>query len=201
MSTLCTVCANPPNVPPRINMHDNNTTKKDFFRITDRHSLSRCITTRGASIISSLSLTPPSQKSGIDCCRFRLRAVRGLCQKHGIRVWSDATRAVENAFFIKEREEGYSDKSIAAILKEIMSYFDGCTVSGKKDCLVNIGGFLAMNDEAIFQEAREQVVIFEGMPSYGGLAGRDMDAMAQGIVEMVDDDYIAHRISQVRALG
>jgi tyrosine phenol-lyase len=130
-----------------------------------------------------------------------LREVRAVCQKHGIRMWSDATRAVENAFFIQEREEGYATKSIAAILKEMMSHFDGCTMSGKKDCLVNIGGFLAMNEEWILQQAREQVVIFEGMPTYGGLAGRDMEAIAQGIYEMVDDDYIAHRINQVRHLG
>ncbi len=130
-----------------------------------------------------------------------LREVAALCRKHGIRVWSDATRAVENAFFIKEREAGYADKPVRAILKEMMTHFDGCTMSGKKDCLVNIGGFLAMNDEWILQQAREQVVIFEGMPTYGGLAGRDMEAMAQGIHEMVDDDYIAHRIYQVRYLG
>src|SRR6188472_4171684 len=82
-----------------------------------------------------------------------------------------------------------------------MSYFDGCTMSAKKDCLVNIGGFLAMNDEAILQEARELVVVFEEMPTYGGLAGRDMEAIAQGCYEMVDEDYIAHRINQVRYLG
>jgi len=130
-----------------------------------------------------------------------LRDVRDLCMRHGIRVWCDATRAVENAYFIKEREEGYADKPVREILLEMMSYFDGCTMSGKKDCLVNIGGFLAMNEEWILQQAREQVVIFEGMPTYGGLAGRDMEAIAQGIREMVDDDYIAHRIRQVRYLG
>ncbi len=130
-----------------------------------------------------------------------LRDVRAICNKYGIRMWSDATRAVENAFFIKEREEGYANVPVRAILKEMMSYFDGCTMSGKKDNLVNIGGFLAMNEEWILQQAREQVVIFEGMPTYGGLAGRDMEAIAQGIYEMVDDDYIAHRIYQVRYLG
>ena len=130
-----------------------------------------------------------------------LRAVRELCDLFGIRLWCDATRAVENAWFIKEREAGYAGKPVRAILREMMSYFDGCTMSAKKDCLVNIGGFLAMNDPAIFQAAREQVVIFEGMPTYGGLAGRDMEAIAQGIYEMVDDDYIAHRIAQVRYLG
>ncbi len=130
-----------------------------------------------------------------------LRAVREVCDRHGIRMWCDATRAVENAYFIKEREEGYQHKPVREILKEMMSYYDGCTMSGKKDCLVNIGGFLAMNEEWILQKAREQVVIFEGMPTYGGLAGRDMEAIAQGIYEMVDDAYIAHRIHQVRYLG
>jgi len=130
-----------------------------------------------------------------------LREVRALLDEYRIRLWCDATRAVENAYFIKEREPEYAGKPVRWILKEMMSLFDGCTMSAKKDCLVNIGGFLAMNDEAILQAAREQVVIFEGMPTYGGLAGRDMDAMAQGIFEMVDDDYIEHRIRQVRYLG
>ena len=130
-----------------------------------------------------------------------LRAVRELCTMFGIRMWCDATRAVENAYFIKEREYGYANKPVKAILKEMMSHFDGCTMSAKKDCLVNIGGFLAMNDHAILQQAREQVVIFEGMPTYGGLSGRDMEAIAVGIDEMVDDDYIADRINQVRYLG
>jgi len=130
-----------------------------------------------------------------------LRAVRELCTMFNIRMWCDATRAVENAYFIQEREYGYADKSIRVILKEMMSHFDGCTMSAKKDCLVNIGGFLAMNDPEILQAAREQVVIFEGMPTYGGLSGRDMEAIAQGIYEMIDDDYIADRIGQVRYLA
>jgi len=130
-----------------------------------------------------------------------LRATRALLDEYGIRMWCDATRAVENAYFVQEREPGYASKPVAEILREQMSFFDGCTMSAKKDCLVNIGGFLAMNDESILQAAREQVVIFEGMPTYGGLAGRDMEAIAQGIREMVDDDYIAHRIHQVRYLA
>jgi tyrosine phenol-lyase len=130
-----------------------------------------------------------------------LRSVREVCGLFGIRLWCDATRAVENAYFIKVREEGYAEKPVRAILHEMMSLFDGCTMSAKKDCLVNIGGFLAMNDPDILQAAREQVVLFEGMPTYGGLSGRDMEAIARGIYEMVDDDYIAHRIAQVRYLG
>jgi len=130
-----------------------------------------------------------------------LREVSELCRRHDIIVWSDATRLVENAFFIQEREEGFAGKPIREIVKEMMTHFDGCTMSGKKDCLVNIGGFLAMRDPSVFQRACQLVVLYEGMPSYGGMAGRDMAAMAQGIHEMVDDDYIAHRIHQIRHLG
>jgi len=125
-----------------------------------------------------------------------LRAVHELCSKHGIKVMFDATRCVENAYFIKEREAECKDMTIREILKEMMSYADGCTMSGKKDCLVNIGGFLCMNDDELFQQARELVVLYEGMPSYGGLAGRDMEAMARGITESVDFHYIQHRVAQ-----
>lgn len=130
-----------------------------------------------------------------------LRAVKELCAPLGIQVMFDATRCVENAFFIKEREATHHHKTIREILKEMMSYADGCTMSGKKDCLVNIGGFLCMNDDELYQRASELVVLFEGMPSYGGLAGRDMEAMARGIEESVDYHYIEHRISQCRYLA
>ena len=130
-----------------------------------------------------------------------LKAVSKLAHDHDIKVMFDATRCVENAYFIKEREAGYHDKTIAEILKEMMSYGDGCTMSGKKDCLVNIGGFLALNDESLYQKATQLVVVYEGMPSYGGMAGRDMEAMARGIYESIDYHYIHHRISQCRYLG
>jgi len=130
-----------------------------------------------------------------------MKDVYHLCQSYNIDVFFDATRCVENAYFIKEREDGYSEKRIAAILKEMLSFSDGCTMSGKKDCLVNIGGFLAMNDEHLYIRSRELVVVYEGMPSYGGMAGRDMEAMAIGIHEAVDDHYIEHRVQQVRHLG
>ncbi|MEW6032928.1 MAG: tyrosine phenol-lyase [Bacillota bacterium] len=136
-----------------------------------------------------------------------LRAVRELCDRYvrsdgrPVRIMFDATRCVENAYFIQQREEGYSGRSLRDILREMMSYGDGCTMSGKKDCLVNIGGFLCTNEFEVYQEATQLVVVFEGMPSYGGLAGRDMEAMARGIYEMVDDDYMAFRVSQVQYLG
>jgi len=130
-----------------------------------------------------------------------LRALRELCNRHGIKIVLDATRAVENAYFIQQREPGYRDRKIAEILKEYCSYTDTCTMSAKKDALVNIGGWLATNDEALYEEARNLVVVFEGLHTYGGLAGRDMEAMARGIVESVDDNHIRARVGQVEYLG
>lgn len=130
-----------------------------------------------------------------------MRQVHALAKKHGILVMLDATRAMENAYFIKTREAGHADRSLADILKEMCSYTDGCTMSAKKDLLVNIGGFLAINDRDIFEEARNLVVLFEGLHTYGGLAGRDMEAMALGISEALDFDYMRSRIGQVEYVG
>jgi tyrosine phenol-lyase len=130
-----------------------------------------------------------------------MRALRRLCDRFNIPIVLDATRAVENAYFIQQREEGYQDKKIAEILKEYCSYTDSCTMSAKKDTLSNIGGWLATNDEGLFEEARNMVVVYEGLHTYGGLAGRDMEAMARGIPESVDDDHIRARIGQVEYLG
>ena len=130
-----------------------------------------------------------------------IKEVHKIAHKHGINVMFDATRCVENACFIKEREEGYQDKTIKEIVYEMFSYADGCTMSGKKDCLTNIGGFLCMNDDELFEKAKELVVVYEGMPSYGGMAGRDMEAMAIGLRESMNYDYISHRLAQVRFLG
>ena len=130
-----------------------------------------------------------------------IKAVSELAHKHNIKVMYDATRCVENAYFIKEREEGYQDKTIKEILFEMFSYGDGCTMSGKKDCITNIGGFLCMNDYDLYIQGTGMVVQFEGMPSYGGLAGRDMEAMAIGITEAVQFEYISHRVNQIRYLG
>jgi tyrosine phenol-lyase len=130
-----------------------------------------------------------------------LREVRQLANHYKLRVMLDATRAVENAYFIQQRESGFQSRSVAEILKEMCSYSDGCTMSGKKDALVNIGGWLSMNDDEMFEEARNMVVVYEGLHTYGGLAGRDMEAMARGIVESVDDDHIRARIGQVEYLG
>jgi len=130
-----------------------------------------------------------------------MRTLRELCSRHGIPMVLDATRAVENAYFIQQREEGYRSKKIAEILKEYCSYTDSCTMSAKKDTLTNIGGWLATNDQGLFEEARNMVVVYEGLHTYGGLAGRDMEAMARGVPESVDDDHMRARIGQVEYLG
>lgn len=130
-----------------------------------------------------------------------LREVRKITAHYGIPLFLDATRAVENAFFIQKREKGYQDRPVKEILREFCSYTDGSTMSAKKDALANIGGWLALNDEGLLEKARELVVVFEGLHTYGGLAGRDMEAMAQGIRESVQDDYIRSRIGQVHYLG
>lgn len=130
-----------------------------------------------------------------------MKDVRALADKHDIKVFYDATRCVENAFYIKEQEEGYADKTIQEIVHEMFSYSDGATMSGKKDGIVNIGGFLAINDDEMFGEAKEVVVVYEGMPSYGGMTGRDMQAIAIGFREAMQYEYIEHRIKQIRYLA
>ena len=122
-----------------------------------------------------------------------IKQVHDLAHKHGIKVMLDATRAMENAYFIQQREEGYKNKTVADILLELCSYTDGATMSGKKDLLVNICGFVAVNDWDLFEELRNMVVVYEGLHTYGGLAGRDMEAMAIGIAEAVLDENISFR--------
>jgi len=121
-------------------------------------------------------------------------ALRSLCTRHGVRIFLDATRLVENAFFIQEREAGQSGKSIADIVHEFCSLTDGAWMSAKKDSLVNIGGWVAVNDSSLFEELRNLVVLYEGLHTYGGLAGRDLEAMAIGIEESIEDDHVRARI-------
>lgn len=168
----------------------------------DLNKLQRVIDEKGAENIAYVCLAVTVNLAGGQPVSMKnMREVRELTNKYGIKVFYDATRCVENAYFIKEQEEGYADKSIKDIVYEMFSYADGCTMSGKKDCLVNIGGFLCMNDEYLYNDAKELVVVYEGMPSYGGLAGRDMEAMAIGLRESIQFEYIEHRVKQVRYLG
>jgi tyrosine phenol-lyase len=156
----------------------------------------------GADQIAYISLAGTvNMAGGQPVSMANLRSLREFCNKHGIRIYLDATRMAENAFFIQEREEGYADKSIAEILKEFCSYTDGAWMSAKKDHLVNIGGWLAVNHEDVFDLARNMVVIYEGLHTYGGMAGRDMEALAIGITESVNDAHVRSRVDQVRYLG
>ena len=168
----------------------------------DLNKLQKLIDEVGAENIAYVCLAVTVNLAGGQPVSMKnMKAVRELTNRYGIKVFYDATRCVENAYFIKEQEEGYQDKTIKEIVQEMFSYADGCTMSGKKDCLVNIGGFLCMNDEELFLKAKELVVVYEGMPSYGGLAGRDMEAMAIGLKESLQYEYIRHRVLQVRYLG
>ncbi|MBP6302934.1 MAG: tyrosine phenol-lyase [Bacteroidia bacterium] len=130
-----------------------------------------------------------------------LKELRAYTKKHGIRIIHDMTRVAENAYFIQQREKGYSTKSVKEIVKEICSLTDGATMSAKKDALVNIGGFMATNEWDVYEEARNMVVVYEGLHTYGGLAGRDMEAIAVGIGESVDDHHQKARVGQVEYLG
>ena len=130
-----------------------------------------------------------------------LHQLRAWCDQHDVMLVHDMTRVAENAYFIQQREAGYKDKSIREIVFEICSLTDAATMSSKKDAMVNIGGFLAMNDPALYERACALVVVYEGLHTYGGMAGRDMEALAIGITESVDDDHIRARVGQVEYLG
>lgn len=181
--------------------HDS-TANQPFKGNVDLKKLQALIDEVGADQIAYVCVAVTCNLAGGQPVSMRnLKEVSAMCKQHGIQMFMDATRCVENAYFIKEQEEGYADVSIADIVHEEFSYADGCTMSGKKDCLTNIGGFLCMNDDEMFLKAKELVVVFEGMPSYGGMAGRDMEAMARGLRESVQDEYIEYRVKHVRYLG
>jgi tyrosine phenol-lyase len=168
----------------------------------DINKLDALVKEYGADRIPYVSVaTTVNMAGGQPISLANLRELRAYCQKHNIRIIHDMTRVAENAWFIKQREEGYANKSVAEIVKEICSLTDGATMSAKKDALVNIGGFLALNEQDVFEEARNMVVVYEGLHTYGGLAGRDMEAMAIGIEESVHDDHIRARVGQVVYLG
>ncbi len=168
----------------------------------DLNKVEALIKKHGAAKIPYICVaTTVNMAGGQPVSLENLTALRKLTQKHGIKIILDMTRVAENAYFIQQREKGFADKPIAAIVKQICSLTDGATMSAKKDALVNIGGFLAVNDKDVFEEARNMVVVYEGLHTYGGLAGRDMEAIAIGIEESVNDDHMAARIGQVIYLG
>jgi tyrosine phenol-lyase len=164
--------------------------------------LENLIKVYGAKKIPYISVaTTVNMAGGQPISLENLRALRKLTNHQGIKIIHDMTRVAENAYFIKMRERGYRNKSVRSIIKEICSLTDGATMSAKKDALVNIGGFLALNDKALYEEASNIVVIYEGLHTYGGLAGRDMEAMSIGITESVNDNHIRARVGQVEYLG
>lgn len=168
----------------------------------DISKLDKLVKKHGAKKIPYVSLaTNVNLAGGQPVSMANLKELRAYTKKHGIRIIHDMTRVAENAYFIQQREKGYDKKSIKEIVKEICSYTDGATMSAKKDALVNIGGFLAINDWDVFEEARNLVVVYEGLHTYGGLAGRDMEAIAVGIVESLDDNHQHARVGQVEYLG
>jgi tryptophanase len=130
-----------------------------------------------------------------------LRAVRAVCDEHGVPLYLDACRFAENAWFVKEREDGYAGVAVPDIVREMAALADGMTMSAKKDPLVNIGGWLALNDGELAEACRNLLILTEGFPTYGGMAGRDMDALAQGLREAVDEDYLRYRIRSTAYLG
>ncbi len=168
----------------------------------DLKKLEALIKKHGAGKIPYVCVaTTVNMAGGQPVSMKNLKDLRILTKKHGIKIILDMTRVAENAYFVQQREKGYDKKTIKQIVKEICSYTDGATMSAKKDALVNIGGFLAINDWDVFEEARNMVVVYEGLHTYGGLAGRDMEAMAIGIMESVNDDHIKARVGQVIYLG
>ncbi|MGB4001710.1 MAG: tryptophanase [Bacillota bacterium] len=160
------------------------------------------IETYGKERISYINITVTcNSNGGQPVAMENIREVRRIAKEHSIPVFLDAARFAENAYFIREREEGYGNKSIAEIAREMFSYADGFTMSAKKDGLVNIGGIFATRDEELYKKACQWGIVYEGFLTYGGLAGRDLEAMAQGLKEVLNEDYLESRIGQVAYLG
>jgi tyrosine phenol-lyase len=177
-------------------------TRSDFKGNMDLQKLEDLIKKTGVANIPLCILTVTNNSVGGQPVSMKnIRETRALLNKYGIPLFLDACRFAENAFFIKQREPGYKDKNVRDIAHEMFSYADGCTMSAKKDALVNIGGFLALNDEAVAEKARSLLIMTEGFPTYGGLAGRDLEAIAQGLIEVLDEDYLKYRIRSVEYFG
>jgi len=168
----------------------------------DIEKLTNVIEEYGTDLIPMVLLTVTNNSGGGQPVSMEnIKAVSETAKKYGIPFYFDACRFAENCFFIKEREKGFENKSILEIAKEMFSYADGCTMSAKKDGLVNIGGFLALNDDELSQKITNMLILIEGFRTYGGLAGRDLEAISRGLQEVLDEDYLRFRIRQTSYLG
>lgn len=168
----------------------------------DVAALEELIARVGAARIPLCMLTITNNSGGGQPVSLEnIRRVKGVCAAHGIPLFLDACRFAENAYFIKQREPGMGGRTVKSIAQEMFSLADGATMSAKKDALVNMGGFLALNDGAMATSARNLLIVTEGFPTYGGLAGRDLEAIAQGLVEILDEHYLQYRIRSVAYLG
>jgi tryptophanase len=176
--------------------------RADFKGNMDIQKLEKFIQEKGKENIPLCMITITNNSGGGQPVSMQnIRETKEVCTKYGIPLFIDACRFAENAYFIKTREAGYEHKSPLEIAKEIFSYADGVTMSAKKDALVNIGGFLAMQDERLATQCRNLLIVTEGFPTYGGLAGRDLEAVAQGLEEVLDEHYLHYRIRSVEYLG